>query len=365
MNRKFSLLLTAAFTVTMFWQISTMPIYAQNNPLTLGQVTTSLNVSGDKKKESAITAKKVRQVGVTFPLTSEIEAELRTAGATDELIEAIRQKLVTNSKSTPPPTPMPTPAKQKNASLKTIKNSIGMEFVKISPGSFMMGSDNKDDEKPIHRVTIKNTFYIGKYEVTIGEWKKLMGVMPEGMDSDLDDKFKENDRQPVVRVSWNDAKEFIRKLNAKNDGYEYRLPSEAEWEYAARAGTTSDFAFGNDLSSDQADFDGNYPSGNAKKGKFLEKTNKVGSYQPNTWGLYDMHGNVWEWVEDIYSAGYSAVNLPTDGSPNLSGENQDLHVLRGGSWNTFGTDCRSAARKSSTAADRYNSYGFRVAARAR
>jgi len=148
---------------------------------------------------------------------------------------------------------------------KTIRNQIGMELVEVPAGTFMMGSSDADlaaayqtykryfanatpeafargrTRQPRHRVDIRRAFYLGRYEVTIGEWKAVMGDLPEGMKTDLADRFKMSDRQPVVRVSWNDAQAFIAKLNAMNDGYVYRLPSEAEWEYAARAGTTPEY----------------------------------------------------------------------------------------------------------------------------
>jgi len=176
------------------------------------------------------------------------------------------------------------------------KNSIGMEFVYIPPGDFMMGSDEESDEKPIHKVTISNGFWMGKTEVTQEQWQAVM--------SNNSSHHQNCSQCPVESVSWNNAKEFIAKLNTKNDGFEYRLPSEAEWEYAARAGTTGDYA-------------GNLDSMawyNANSG---DKMHPVGQKQPNAFGLYDMHGNFQEWCEDIYSYDYNG--LPTDGSANPSG----------------------------------------------
>ena len=150
-----------------------------------------------------------------------------------------------------------------------IRNPIGMELVLIPPGSFMMGANNiSSDEKPVHRVTINNGFYMGKYEVTIAEWRKVMVDLPEGMKKDLDSKFKRSDRQPVLRVKWDEMQEFIGKLNARGDGYTYRLPSEAEWEYACRAKTTTPLRVRLSLSSEQANFNGNGPYGAAAKGVF-------------------------------------------------------------------------------------------------
>jgi formylglycine-generating enzyme required for sulfatase activity len=168
---------------------------------------------------------------------------------------------------------------------------------------------------------------------------------------------------PVEQVSWDDIQIFLKRLNSRDSQSQYRLPSEAEWEYAARAGTTTAFAFGDSLNSSQANFDGNYPYGNAPKGKYLQKTINVGSYQPNAFGLYDMHGNVWEWVQDIYKNNYSEVSA--DGSANVSVGDLSMRVLRGGSWLNYGNGCRSASRFGDAPATRYADYGFRLVARAR
>ena len=165
---------------------------------------------------------------------------------------------------------------------------------------------------------------------------------------------------PVERVSWDDIQVFLKRLNAKDDGYEYSLPSEAQWEYAARAGTTTAFAFGDSLSSSQANFNGESPYASTK-GTNIGKTVSVGRYQPNAWGLYDMHGNVWEWVQDIYNFGYSG--LPTDGSANVSVGNSNFRLLRGGSWNSSGSLTRSAQRFRYISDVRNNGAGFRVLAR--
>lgn len=203
-----------------------------------------------------------------------------------------------------------------------------MEFVWIAPGNFMMGSKNGDgDEKPVHRMTIGSGFYMGKHEVTQAQWQAVMGNNPA---------YFKGDNLPVEQVSWDDAQKFINKLNDLNDGYKYRLPTEAEWEYACRAGTTGDYS-GNLV--DMAWYADN--SG--------RRTHPVGSKQPNAFGLYDMHGNVWEWCRDSYHSTYN-------GAPTNS------RVVRGGSWNTFATGLRSANRYGSTPDGRYINYGFRVVA---
>jgi formylglycine-generating enzyme required for sulfatase activity len=231
----------------------------------------------------------------------------------------------------------------------------------IPSGSFTMGSPASEarrdsDEGPQRLVTIGQGFWMGRYEVTQGQYEAVMGTNPSF--------FKTCGKDcPVEQVSWNDAKEFISKLNARNDGFVYSLPSEAEWEYAARAGTTTAFAFGNSLSSTQANFNGNYPYGNAPKGPYLERTTKVGSYKPNAWGLYDMHGNVWEWAEDVWQDSYTG--LPTDGSANTTRGDSSFRVLRGGSWYVIGGFTRSAYRDWDDLSLRYDGDGFRVVARAR
>ena len=190
------------------------------------------------------------------------------------------------------------------------------------------------DERPVHRVTFKYSFYMGKYEVTQAQWRALMGTNPS--------EFA-GDELPVERVKWSAAQEFLRRLNAKNDGYIYRLPSEAEWEYACRAGTTTPFAYGASLSSSLANFDGGQPYGDTPKGVNREKTTPVGSFPPNAWGLYDMHGNVFEWCEDKYHDSYEGA--PMDGSAWMRGGVSEWRVLRGGSYFDNANALRSASRE--------------------
>jgi formylglycine-generating enzyme required for sulfatase activity len=341
-------------------------IASQTNPFSLRQMLNAVaSVKEGRIPQSKIISD-IRKRKVDFQLTKENEKLLRDEGASDEIIEAIRQnspplpKPIPTAKPSlsPVSTPTPTPQTTPNVGGKEFKNSIGMEFVRIPRGEFVMGSEKgSDDEKPPHNVTINYEFYMGKYEVTIGEWRKVMGDIPADLKGN-DLKFRESEYQPVVGVSWDDAKEFIKKLNAKNDGYTYRLPSEAEWEYAARAGTKTEFAFGDSLSSNQANFDGNYPFGNGAKGKYLEKTVEVGSYQPNAWGLYDMHGNVWEWVEDVYLSSYNFRALPKDGSA-YQGEGSS-RVVRGGGWVSGGWILRSAYRSNDSPSSRGDNLGFRL-----
>jgi formylglycine-generating enzyme required for sulfatase activity len=207
------------------------------------------------------------------------------------------------------------------------------EMVAIPGGQFQMGSNTGDsDEKPVRTVTVR-AFMMGKYEVTQAQWKAVMESNPSS--------FKAcGDNCPVENVSWNDAQAYIAKLNAKT-GSKYRLPSEAEWEYAARAGSTGKWSFGDDENEiGKYAWYGFSPEygGNSEK-----KTHLVGEKLKNPFGLYDMHGNVWEWAEDCYHDGYN--NAPVDGSAWVKDCQKDIRrVLRGGSWDDYPSFLRSAIR---------------------
>ena len=242
-------------------------------------------------------------------------------------------------------------------------NSIGMKFTLIPAGEFYMGSEESDDEEPVHKVKINNPFYLGTYPVTQAEWKAVMGDNPSGfMGDDL----------PVEQVSWVDAQGFIKKLNEKEGTDKYRLPSEAEWEYACRAGTTTRYSFGDDESKlgDYGWYAENSGSRLPKKGDFLGydkddwsknrwngKTHSFGQKEPNSWGLYDMHGNVWEWMQDEWHDSYDGA--PADGSAWESGDGAD-RVFRCGSWNASAGGCRSVLRIHFGLRDRGNFLGFRI-----
>jgi formylglycine-generating enzyme required for sulfatase activity len=243
------------------------------------------------------------------------------------------------------PTPAVTPAPTSAANLgNTYTNSIGMEFVSIPAGAFEMGSPPNEegrygDEGPVHHVAIEKTFYMGSYEVTQEQWRAVMGDNPSSF---------EGDDLPVESVPWDDVQEFINKLNAKEGTDKYRLPSEAEWEYACRAGTTTRYSFGDSDSNL-----GEYAWYTDNSGS---KTHLVGQKKPNPWGLYDMHGNVWEWVQDTWHSNYNGA--PTDGSAwEGAGANR---VRRGGSWYRNARRCRSADRNSSVQGGRAGSLGFRL-----
>jgi formylglycine-generating enzyme required for sulfatase activity/uncharacterized caspase-like protein len=225
-------------------------------------------------------------------------------------------------------------------------DGVTLEMVAIPDGTFQMGSPESeegrnDDESPQHQVTVK-PFFLGKYPVTQAQWQAV-AKLPK-VKSDLNPEpssFKGADR-PVERVSWYDAVEFCARLS-KQTGREYRLPSEAEWEYACRAGTTTPFHFGETITTDLVNYNGDYTYGDAPKGKDRGETTPVGSFGvANAFGLYDMHGNVWEWCADHWHENYEGA--PSDGSAWLGDNDNYSRLLRGGSWNVIPENCRSAFR---------------------
>jgi formylglycine-generating enzyme required for sulfatase activity/predicted Ser/Thr protein kinase len=215
-------------------------------------------------------------------------------------------------------------------------DGVKLEMVSIPGGSFLMGSPESEKERlkyesPQHRVNVP-PFFLGKYPVTQKQYEAVMGNNPS--------RFKGVNR-PVENVSWNDATDFCQRLS-HSTGKIYRLPSEAEWEYACRAGTTTPFYFGPTITADLANYNGDYTYGSAPKGVYREETTDVGSFPPNAFGLYDMHGNVWEWCQDVWHENYNGA--PTNGSAWESGGDSSYRMLRGGSWLYYPVDCRSAAR---------------------
>lgn len=249
----------------------------------------------------------------------------------------------------------------------TFKNQHGIEFVNIPAGSFALGSPESElerqaDEGPVKQITFSKSFYVGKYEVTQTQWQEIMGNNPSE---------HKCPNCPVEMVSWNDAKQFIAKLNGEKDGYTYRLPSEAEYEYTLRAGTTTRYYWGDDLLHKDQCLYANGADDTARKNNAswrgadcsdgFTTTGPVGSFQPNKWGLFDMAGNVGEWCEDVYAPNY--VNLPLDGSPNLTVGDPAIRVLRGGSYYYHDQgDLRSANRDSVPVINRGSGLSLRLVA---
>ncbi len=214
-------------------------------------------------------------------------------------------------------------------------------------GSFTMGSEEYDSEKPRHLVNVPG-FYMGRYQVTQEQYLRIMGKNPAHW---------QDAKLPVEQVSWDDAQVFCQKLSAAT-GKKYRLPSEAEWEYACRAKTDTPFYFGETISTELVNYDGNYTYKSGVKGVYRAQTISVGSFPANGFGLHDMHGNVWEWCEDKWHENYQGA--PTNGSAWISGNDNDYRLLRGGSWSFDPYNCRSAYRNRRSADIWDNNIGFRV-----
>jgi formylglycine-generating enzyme required for sulfatase activity len=235
---------------------------------------------------------------------------------------------------------------------KTFTNSIGMEFVLIPAGEYMMGAspddmDASDNEKPAHKVKITKPFYMGKYPVTQKQWIDIMGNNPSiFVEKKIITSNKPLENHPVESISWNDVQEFLKKLN-KKEGKNYRLPTEAEWEYAARAGSTTKYYSGNEIDDAYLWYTKNSDG----------KTHPVGQKKPNAFGLYDMLGNVWEWTNDWYDKEYYSKSPSNDPTGPESGSDR---VLRGGSWDSLARSCRSSYHIIITPVSRNNSGGFRV-----
>jgi formylglycine-generating enzyme required for sulfatase activity len=255
---------------------------------------------------------------------------------------------------------------------KVLTNSIGMKLALIPAGTFLMGSPadeaERDEVEIQHEVTISKPFYLGVYEVTQREFNQLMAATVK-RGAIFDTKRGGGPDFPMENITWGEAVAFCNTLSGlpeeKKAGRRYRLPTEAEWEYACRAGTTTPFASGKAFSSKEANCNGNYPYGGADKGPFLSQTAKVGSYAPNAWGLYDMHGNVAEWCADFYDKDYYRKSPKADPrGPEkgvVSTDYQDFYrVIRGGCWLDEARGCRSAYRFRAMPHDPYRLIGFRV-----
>ena len=221
----------------------------------------------------------------------------------------------------------------------------------IPAGTFLMGSPEDEPERAdweiLHQVTLTQGFWMGETTCTQQFWERIMGSNPSSF---------EGEQRPVERVSWNDAVGFINKVNGMKPELALRLPTEAEWEYACRAGTQTPFWFGDQITTDQANYNGNYPYNKGERGEYRRETMPVKSFSPNSWGLYQMHGNVREWCQDWFGT-YSKQPVQDPQGPDTG---QD-RVLRGGSWLVSGRSVRSACRYYWGPSGRANIVGFRLA----
>jgi formylglycine-generating enzyme required for sulfatase activity len=241
---------------------------------------------------------------------------------------------------------------------ENLENDVTLDMVYIPAGSFMMGSNEKDSEQPIHQVTLKS-FYMAKYPTTQAQYMAVMGNNPS--------HFQGDDLHPVGKVMWSNAMTFCHRLS-KLTGRNYSLPSESQWEYACRAGTTTPFYCGDTITTDFANYNGDHGYSCETTDVYLEKTTPVGKYPPNPWGLYDMHGNVWEWCLDSFLHNHNVLDrylgrnytgAPIDGTAWIS-SGSSCHVCRGGSWCYVPNGCRSSERNFNTNEFLYYADGFRL-----
>lgn len=234
-----------------------------------------------------------------------------------------------------------------------IEPTTGMMLVAVRPGWFMMGSlddeAGRSDDEYLHRVTISHLFYIGQHEVTQAEWTKVMRANPS--------HFSGCERCPVEQVDFYEVNDFLSRINAGTSAMRFRLPTEAEWEYACRAGASTPYSAGAQLTAAQANVDGRYAGPDAEDGAAYDRTLPVGKFPPNAWGLYDMHGNVWEWTNDWYGP----YNPKQDVDPRGPAMGQK-RVIRGGSWESDAHGARCARRYTHLPRDKGYSLGFRVVA---
>jgi formylglycine-generating enzyme required for sulfatase activity len=240
--------------------------------------------------------------------------------------------------------------------------SVQLQMLWVEPGTFTMGSPTTETDRATneteHNVSLTKGFYLGKYEVTQAQYQAVMTGNTDSL-SATPSQWPNNPNRPVEKVSWADAQIFLTRLNTQQSaniptGWAYVLPTESQWEYACRAGTTTAYSWENDINSSRANYNWD---GGATDGNDFKQTRDVGQYAANPWGFFDMHGNVWEWTADWYGAAYPTGNPVVDPTGEASGSHR---VIRGGSWNGVGSTLRSAERINYTPSNRNSTLGFRV-----
>ncbi len=246
--------------------------------------------------------------------------------------------------------------------IEGLGQGIDLAMVLIPPGAFSMGSPEEEegrsaDEGPQHEVTFAESFFMAKHPITQTQWRGVATMPQVERELEPDPSNFKGDNRPVEKISWDDAVEFCARLS-QHTGRDYRLPTEAEWEYACRAGTTTPFHFGETITSSLANYDASLAYGDGPVGEYREQTTDVGSFPANAFGLYDLHGNVWEWCQDHWHEDYRGA--PTDGTAWLSSGESKSRVLRGGSWNFSPEDCRSGYRDWDAPDGIISNVGFRV-----
>jgi formylglycine-generating enzyme required for sulfatase activity len=243
-----------------------------------------------------------------------------------------------------------------------LDRGVKLTLMLIPSGEFVMGApeaelESSNSERPQHRVRVSQ-FLMGRYPITQVQWRVVAGYDSVDKELNPDPSDFKGDNRPVEQVSWEDAQEFCQRLS-RQTGKDYRLPSEAQWEYACRARTETSFHFGETITSELANYRGTFTYNNGSKGEYRQQTTDVDIFPANEWGLYDMHGNVWEWCEDDWHGNY--VGAPVDGSAWVETDRTKKdRVLRGGSWNDYPGDCRSAVRYTFSRDYRDLNLGFRV-----
>ena len=261
-------------------------------------------------------------------------------------------------------------SKQSQYFSEDLGNDITLEMVAIPGGTFTMGTEDEEierlvkkfnwdgfrSERPQHRVTV-SSFYMGRYPITQSQWKAIAATAKIDIDLKTNPSNFKGNELPVERVNWYQATEFCKRLSRETK-QEYRLPSEAEWEYACRAGTTTPFYFGETITGELANYNASETYAEEAKGEYRKKTTPVGQFPPNAFGLYDMHGNVWEWCADTWHDNYDGA--PRDGSVWIKNGDDNRSPLRGGSWFVYPAYCRSAYRDNFDRRDSYDVDGFRV-----